>query len=224
MRTADLWRDRARSAGFSDLYLIRVGGYGPDVDPQEIGFDAVVEFAPDWTFLPPRLYTSEKWDLTAKVRNRLQQIGLMSKAYRSHNVYSYRSLAQRMQSRASMPFKRFRCVTPGWDNSPRRQRDALIFHGSTPTDYETWLGAMARDTLARFQGQERLLFVNAWNEWAEGNHLEPDQRWGRAYLESTARVVAAAEERDPARDRPDRLDGPRRSIENAKGRVDPSPV
>jgi hypothetical protein len=162
------------------------------VDPREIGFDAVVEFAPDWTFLPRRLYSSEEWDLIARVRNRLQQVGLMSTAYRSHNVYSYRTLAAQMRSRPPMPFKRFRCATPGWDNSPRRQRDALIFHGSTPGDYEAWLRTLARDTLARFHGDERILFINAWNEWAEGNHLEPDQRWGRAYLDATARIAAAA--------------------------------
>jgi lipopolysaccharide biosynthesis protein len=188
-RTADLWRERARAAGFADLYLIRVAGYGREVDPQTIGFDAVVEFAPDWTFLPPRLYWTEKWGLTARINNQLQKAGLMSTAYRNHNVFSYAALAAQMRSRPKAPFQRFRCITPGWDNSPRRRQDALIFHGTTPEHYEAWLRILAQDTLATFQGDERILFVNAWNEWAEGNHLEPDQRWGRAYLEATARAL-----------------------------------
>ena len=116
----------------------------------------------------------------------------MSVAYRNQKVYSYTAFAKRMESRPPVPYKRFRCAMPGWDNSPRRERDAMIFHGSTPEHFESWLRALVRETLARFAGEERILFVNAWNEWAEGNHLEPDQRWGRAYLEATARALVAA--------------------------------
>src|SRR5205823_1841493 len=114
-RTTSLWRERAQTAGFADLYLIRVAGYGRDVDPQTIGFDAVVEFAPDWTFLPPRLHRTDKWGLQARINNQLQKAGLMSTAYRDHNVFSYAAMADRMRSRPKAPFKRFRCVTPGWD-------------------------------------------------------------------------------------------------------------
>ncbi len=192
MQTADLWRERARAAGFDDLYLIRVAGYGREIDPQSIGFDAVVEFAPDWTILPPHLHRTEKWGLRARINNQLQKLGVMSKAYRNHNVFSYDALAARMRSRPKVPFKRFRCVTPGWDNSPRRRKDALIFRDATPESYEVWMRNVAQETLTSFEGDERILFVNAWNEWAEGNHLEPDQRWGRAYLEATARAVADA--------------------------------
>ena len=86
------------------------------------------------------------------------------------------------------PYKRFRCVTPSFDNSARRARNATIFHGSTPALYERWLRGAIEDTQDTFEGDERIVFVNAWNEWAEGNHLEPDQRWGRAYLDATARA------------------------------------
>ena len=57
----------------------------------------------------------------------------------------------------------------------------MIIHNSRPEVYERWLGAMIQTTVDTFEGDERLLFVNAWNEWAEGNHLEPDHRWGRVY-------------------------------------------
>ena len=107
-------------------------------------------------------------------------------------MFSYDALVAQMRSRPKAPFKRFRCVTPGWDNSPRRRKDALIFRDATPESYELWIRTVAQETLSTFQGDERILFVNAWNEWAEGNHLEPDRRWGRAYLEATARAVADA--------------------------------
>ncbi|MCM2317642.1 MAG: glycoside hydrolase family 99-like domain-containing protein, partial [Thermoanaerobaculia bacterium] len=95
------------------------------------------------------------------------------------------------------PWKRFRCVTPGWDNSPRRAAGANIFVGSTPELYATWLAETARRTRDAYEGDERIVFVNAWNEWAEGNHLEPDRLWGRAYLEATAAALSSAAPRDP---------------------------
>ncbi|TMH27939.1 MAG: hypothetical protein E6H66_22670, partial [Betaproteobacteria bacterium] len=101
----------------------------------------------------------------------------------------YRGLAERMAMRPPVSYKRFRCATPGWDNSPRRKQGADIFDGSTPELYERWLRTIIEHTLADRAGDERIVFVNAWNEWAEGNHLEPDLRWGRAYLEATKRAL-----------------------------------
>jgi len=66
-----------------------------------------------------------------------------------------------------------------WDNSPRRKIDAFILHGSTPELYEKWLANTC----------EKFVFLNAMNEWAEGNHLEPDFKWGLKYLEATKRVL-----------------------------------
>jgi lipopolysaccharide biosynthesis protein len=75
-------------------------------------------------------------------------------------------------------------VTPSWDNSARR-KNASIFVGSTPEKYENWLRQVVEKVSRRHAGDENIVFINAWNEWAEGNHLEPDLKWGRAYLEAT---------------------------------------
>ena len=71
---------------------------------------------------------------------------------------------------------------PNWDNSPRSGRNGLVLHNSTPELFRRLLRrgiAMTADDRA----EERLIFVKSWNEWAEGNHLEPDLRFGRKYLE-----------------------------------------
>jgi len=70
----------------------------------------------------------------------------------------------------------------------RRKTDARIFRDSTPEVYETRLRRMVEDTVQIRQGDEQLLFVNAWNEWAEGDHLEPDQRRRASYLEAMGRA------------------------------------
>jgi lipopolysaccharide biosynthesis protein len=188
-RTAEIWRKRAHTAGIGDLYLARVESFALDTDPHAIGFDAAVEFAPDWRNLPPPMFRRERWDLLARVQHRLRRLGLIPNVYFDHGLYSYESLSRRMLDKPQASYKRFRCVTPRWDNSPRRANSSIIFYGSTPALYESWLRAAIRNTLDTFHGDERIVFVNAWNEWGEGNHLEPDQLWGRAYLDATADAV-----------------------------------
>ena len=84
---------------------------------------------------------------------------------------------------------RFHCVTPSWDNSARRKRGANIFTNSSPKIYEEWLRKVAKKTVKKPNKDEHVVFINAWNEWAEGNHLEPDLKWGHAYLSATKRAL-----------------------------------
>jgi hypothetical protein len=86
---------------------------------------------------------------------------------------------------------RFPCVMPSWDNAARRRSGATILRGSTPELYQKWLTNVLR-TARHSKETDGIVFLNAWNEWAEGNHLEPCQRWGRAYLEATRAALAAA--------------------------------
>jgi lipopolysaccharide biosynthesis protein len=78
---------------------------------------------------------------------------------------------------------------PGWDNAARRPNHALTFIHATPEIYEVWLRELVARTVEKRIPEERLLFINAWNEWAEAAHLEPDQRYGRQYLEATQRAL-----------------------------------
>ncbi|MBK5307534.1 MAG: glycoside hydrolase family 99-like domain-containing protein [Frankiaceae bacterium] len=73
-------------------------------------------------------------------------------------------------------------VMPGWDNTPRRGEAAYVFHGGNPVSFRRWAARAAEAAVAG--PGEPLLFVNAWNEWAEGAQLEPDLRFGRANLEA----------------------------------------
>ena len=76
----------------------------------------------------------------------------------------------------------FRSVTPGWDNVARRPGAGLVFFGSDPATYRRWLTAACAVAAHHPNPDIRIVFVNAWNEWAEGAYLEPDRRYGYAYL------------------------------------------
>jgi hypothetical protein len=105
-------------------------------------------------------------------------------------VYDYRFIVDndlRFDFQQGRPI--FPGVSPGWDNSPRRPADrALILHGSTPERFGAWLEGKIKATDWTLLPLP-FLFVNAWNEWAEGNHLEPCERWGLAYLEALKQAV-----------------------------------
>ncbi len=170
MQTVAVWREEARRLGIGDLFLCavesRVGG-AQSVPPAQLGFDAAVEFQPDGLYFP-------------KPNKRLNDYG---------GIFDYRAVVERMLQKPAADYLRFPCVTPGWDNSARRKENPTIITGSTPELYEQWLDAvLQRQTTAK--SGENLVFVNAWNEWAEGAYLEPDQLSGRAYLEATKRVLA----------------------------------
>ena len=184
-RTADILRAEAQRAGIGELLLCRVESFrGEHGDPAELGFDAAVEHQPDWTDLGRSQRRTLAWRAAARA-------GLAPRAFSQHRVYDYAMVTETMTTRPQPPFRRFPGLTPSWDNTPRRRRDGVVLTGSTPERYERWLAAcLARAAVDG--GEESLVFVNAWNEWAEGNHLEPDARAGRGYLEATRRAVERA--------------------------------
>jgi len=176
-KTLQIWRAEAVKAGFKGLYLCGIQAIGDNyLNPEELGFDAAIEFQPNWNAVnaPPPFW-----------KRLLNKIGIEV----SHdNIRDYEELVNTETSRPLPSYKQFPGVTPSWDNSARRKKNAVILKGSTPELYGRWL----KSILSRFKPfskEENFIFINAWNEWAEGNHLEPDKKWGRAYLETTQKIV-----------------------------------
>ncbi len=182
-RTAEIWREEARRAGVGELYLCRVESIGI-CDPRDINFDAAVEFAPDWMSSGKRLQADS--DLPGKA------VGKLGSVCDQHEVYSYETLVDAMMSKELPAYQWFRCITPSWDNTARRSTGAKIYVGSSPQKYQAWLRAALDITNACQSGEQRIVFINAWNEWAEGNHLEPDVKHGHAFLEATRQALEAS--------------------------------
>jgi lipopolysaccharide biosynthesis protein len=171
------WRRLAVQHGVGDLHIIaaetKVG-----IRPEAFGVDAVAEFPP----------VGSNTLGSAQV---LPVSGL--KADFAGRVMSYPRMAKRFMNRKTPTFTRYRAVAPGWDNTARRGKSATIYVGHSPAEYGRWL-AHARKQEDGRRGATGLVFINAWNEWAEGAYLEPDATWGTQFLEATRRGAAFLQE------------------------------
>ena len=190
-KTTAIWREECRRLGIGEVFLCRVDTGADALPPNEAGLDAAIEFQPEFASLGMLLSLRRlklgqwRWnDLRFLLRRKFLDDNI--------NVQNYRHLVRSMSRRIQPNYLRFPCVTPSWDNSPRRRRNPIVFVESSPKLFHHWLA----ETLAKLmksRNTPRILFVNAWNEWAEGNHLEPDQRYGRAYLEALREALRSVD-------------------------------
>lgn len=185
---ADLWQEEVRQAGFDGLYLVSVENFTKWVNPATYGFDAAMEFAPDFPSHGPKYL--KRYPIKYLINKWLHSLKLHKSGFFDNRVYSYDTLVDNTLNKPPADYKQFRSVCPSWDNSARRQVDATIFHGSTPLKFKSWVQEIAAYTATRFEGDEQLFFINAWNEWGEGCHLEPDQRFGLDYLQALKEGVS----------------------------------
>ena len=174
--TTDRWREEAVRLGIGELYLCHVENiFGESrVDPKQLGFDAAIEFQPKLSVIPA--------PLSARVKGKI-----LPNLVNTH-ISPYAQLVKNSLAEPRAQYLRYPCVCPSWDNTARRPNRGLTLKGSTPDHYEHWL----REVISRSEVNpdgDKVIFINAWNEWAEGCHLEPCQKWGRRYLEATARAL-----------------------------------
>ena len=170
--TAKRWRSWCREQGLGEIYLAYVQSFD-SVDPAKYGFDAAIEFPPNNMDCPP--YTGE--------------LSLQNPSF-SGKVFDWTFFVRRSEDYQRPPYVLFRGVNPSWDNEARRPGRGTVMIGSSPEGYSRWLENALRDTVARFDDpSRRLVFVNAWNEWAEGAYLEPDSRYGYAFLQATRDAI-----------------------------------
>ena len=166
------WRKIAAENGIPSLHICIAQTFGCS-EPYHYGADSAVEFPPHGLWV-------------GEINN---TVGDLRKEY-AGAIYDYRDVVVQELNRPRPEYLRFRCAMPSWDNTPRRGDNGNIFAHSSPEQYEQWLSALVQDAATRSAASERLVFVNAWNEWGEGAHLEPDRRHGRGYLEATRRSLA----------------------------------
>lgn len=171
--TVKIWRDEAKKAGFKDIHLVAVQFYGID-DPTQWGFDAAIEF-------PPHKFISPE--------NRPTHIPTIINPEFTGGIVDYPKIISQALQAKSKNYLWYRGIVPSWDNTARRQNNPHLIINSSPTLYQYWLRSITVFTENSYPDQDRFVFINAWNEWGEGCHLEPDLKHGHAYLEATSRAL-----------------------------------
>lgn len=159
-RTTELFRSQCIKHGLPEPYLLGINAHS-NSDYCMFGFDGTLDFEPQLGVLPGPLEEGLK-------------------------IYDYSLARQRMLSR-KRDFPVHPSIFVAWDNTPRRGDNGVVFINTTPEAFEAGLQDRIQSVLHK-PFEERLVFINAWNEWAEGNHLEPDLKHGLAYLEVVKRV------------------------------------
>ena len=174
--TAAIWRDEVRRAGLGELHLCAVQFYGI-TDPEPWGFDAAVEFPPHGWLVPENMPTVAPAILNPDFRG---------------TILDYGKSVDWAASKPYPDYRWYRAAFPGWDNTARRQDTPHIFAFADPLLFEGWLTAILRQTIIMAPPEHQLVFVNAWNEWGEGAHLEPDERNGLLNLMALNSALTAA--------------------------------
>lgn len=170
------WRDRARELDIGELLILAVDvakdfdGVGDN--PQEFNLDGSLGFPPH--ALPWKPAPAHRLALDKRFKG---------------NMVSYAQTAKAgIQAAFSKGQSFYPGVMVGFDNTARRQWRPDIWWGSNPYTFHRWLRQATRAVAAR-EWQQRIVFINAWNEWAESAVLEPTQRWGNTYLQAVRSVA-----------------------------------
>ena len=174
--TLDRWQNYCVKEGIGELFIAMVQSFEND-DPRLFGFDAAIEFPPHNVVRKPA-EPSYFFNGTAHPQ-----------------VWSYAAMARGSMDRCPPGYDWFRGLTLCWDNTPRKSQ-GWVFQDCDPGRYGEWLESHCRYAIAHLPPDRRLIFINAWNEWAEGTYLEPDQHFGYAFLNRTGEVLARVE-REP---------------------------
>jgi len=175
MKFAAELRRLAVEAGLGGLFLSMVGHENFDGTASDWGFDAMVEFPP-MRLMGKREYATD-----------VPPVNPESKLL----VYDMKkTLAdERLIEIPDEGVPVFRGLFPGWDNTSRKAYSNASAYPMEPSTYRDWLKRLIAWEEKHVAADRRYVFVNAWNEWAEGAHLEPDDRFGYGFLEATKEAL-----------------------------------
>lgn len=175
-KVIDYWRNFCLKELNMEMYIIGVVSSFKDysIDFKELGFDAINEFAPGAINYLFKDITNSKEFICTKFYGK---------------VYDYRDFVENKKYLKREKNKLFRAVMPMWDNTARKSNKGLIFDGATPKLYKQWLKDIILETRNNKNLDDNIIFINAWNEWAEGAYLEPDLKWQYGYLEATRDAI-----------------------------------
>lgn len=182
-----VWNRLAKENGFCGLFLIAMNtSYG--VDEIEKLYDAFLDFEPLSLFRNDnswRKYVDE-WKLKRSLKTKLKKNSLYNRLW-ARDVYSYSYLCRVIEKKAKSNIPdTFTGIFAGWDNTSRKDEEGLIVRCSTPLKFQKHVTKILKISE---KNKKEYIFLNAWNEWSEGAYVEPDKRYGYAYLNAIKKAV-----------------------------------
>lgn len=189
-----VWREVLARKGYPGLYVCSVKNVVKSLSDEAAiasGFDAVVEFQPNFSSFPRNRSANILRKTIPNMYNSCVEILGLQKfipKLPAVKVFDYQAVVTAMLNKPKSSYKFFPCVTPSWDNSPRRKTGAFVIQNDNAELYKQWL-LNAFERVGGYEPDEQLVFINAWNEWGEGCHLEPDLRNGHKFLQATAEAL-----------------------------------
>jgi hypothetical protein len=187
-RTVDTIRSEVVRAGVTEPLILGIDSYAIGHDYRTDGFDGTVAFEPNLGLLPHNNHTSALARPWRKVARTVRNVGLgvSSTTIKAYSYRRYLEATRRVRSTHEHPY--YPGILVGWDNTPRRADGAIVMVDDDVRWFEQELERLVAAAQVR-PADDRVIFVNAWNEWAEGNFLEPVLDRGSERLEAVARVV-----------------------------------
>ena len=172
-----IWRNMAKAEGFDDLFLVSMQNFKA-VFPKEMGMDAATEFASLKSKTPP-------FSFDTRSINDFEYNGKLL------NVIKYKNVMRYIQDNQTTEYIRYKCCVPSWDNTPRKGENGWMLIDSSPKLFKEMFSECVRQTLSNKDLLKNgFIFINAWNEWGEGAHLEPDIKNGYANLEAIHDIMS----------------------------------
>lgn len=182
------WRTLAKQNGLGELHIAGVNFHLDDeqeLSLEQLGLDSTIVFPPhglvneDNFILPQTLDENVRPNIN-NVRHDFQGL-----------IYDYQSMMhneiENAETSTEPDGKVHRGITLGWDNTARKNLNAHISYGCNPLAFRKWLKTII-DSESKKQTEDYLVFINAWNEWAEGTYLEPDEKYGFDYLNAVKKI------------------------------------
>lgn len=185
-----LWNKLAKENGFNGIYFINtLTGYANKLNNDK--FEAAIEFEPGYTIKNnlPFFYKTRRLSRRL-VKKMLTTLGCDNNLFLDRNCYDV--IWQQILRRKPSKTKTILGAFLDWDNTARRSKNGLIIDGASPDKFQKYLSRQI-DRAKREYSCE-YLFINAWNEWAEGTYLEPDKKYGYAYLEAVRNALIENDE------------------------------
>ncbi len=169
------FRKTAKEKGFPDLYIMVTNAFGFQENATEWGADALVEFPPH---------------MMLELMDRTWPSGYLNPYFDGQiwNACSFIKQRRYMLKHTGQTY--FRSALVSWDNTARKATSkGTIVQDLNPQTFKKWLTDIVIESKQIHSKEEDIVFINSWNEWAEGDHLEPDMKYGYAYLQTVKEVL-----------------------------------